>query len=699
MKIKINKLKKGFDKKKWYIEASKETKKFSFIKKGKKQMQSILHQPTENEEGDLKSVNFLVTVESFIIKKENKGTETEWNDFEKSEYDVGINEIMDSPNIKLNKELVEFYEELNEMIIEDEKFLNKSEKFESIYFVSIYDADDPERKSDYAFTFGYSGNLIKDYTDEKFPFIYISNFDKNKIKSTYIRFPFSNTNKTLSSHLNIERVNNRVGSFISQIDLEISGIPARVSENLSSSKLHSASESLVFTISKGDGQKSKLTKILEYLVYIEFKLSSGKENKYNIMTPVKGKEKQEIESWIFDATECSEIEAKSSVTGLMKDDATGSFNTAIWLNDCEIISEHSASFNSKIWRSKDYLNEFVKDLEINDDTLEKIVELYNSSNIDKDEMPLMKFIKEFKVKTTIDGYTEQRYIGRLINFYDLYFKYKNEDYIFTDGNYFKLEGDINKLLNDSLTQVNEITRTIDSFDSEELIGTLKLDDNLRSLDSNGEVEENCPRLYYTELIFNYALVRSINSNLTTIPNLEDFTKSEKALLLDRKTTNDSKIEVSDLALIRKEGNKDYINFVHVKFDFDNKDIAYNIDQSIASAMLIKNKDKEANEVIKSLGHDFKVENVNEISLLFVLKEKNYNSLMENGKPDWRKLNGKVISKFKLTEWLYEAYANNLKPSIYVIKENLGYTSNAQTRTKRYREIIDPNNELTWKKTD
>lgn len=148
---------------------------------------------------------------------------------------------------------------------------------------------------------------------------------------------------------------------------------------------------------------------------------------------------------------------------------------------------------------------------------------------------------------------------------------------------------------------------------------------------------------YRELIFNNAMNLFINNNMVI--------DCENSYLFDTLKTQKTKVEIADL--VYRDRNLDGYVFSHVKFGLDNDDMCKNIDQSIASIILLKNNNKDYFEKIKLVVTDIdNSDKIKAFELIFVIDEKGFNSLNDGGVPNINKLRDRYITKFKLLEWIW-----------------------------------------------
>lgn len=558
----------------------------------------------------------------------------------------------------------------------------KNERNEDL-LVIVTIVDDEFIKRHYVINFGYSAGLIDDYIDEEFPFEFISQFETSNFKTTYVRFPFSVTNKTLSGHTNMSEYHSRFGSYLAQVDLDLTGIPKSISSMLNDSKSHSAKECLSFVMKKSKDIDEMYENLMNYVTYVDYISETKKvENKYEILKRVSKKDAERIRESVFDD---ADIETKTSIAGLAKNEI-GGFETYIDITECEIKFDGKKSISDYIKR-----NGIRIPRKISDRTLDEIKAIYeNNKTISDSYKNPFEFIKSFKL------YNDAFFIGSVTKFTEMIIKIGEKQYIMTDGKIFEPKKEFTEMMKKPLESLNQISYAFPSteLNVENLISEL----NIRTNDLKNEGDSKCPRLYYQEIMFNYALTNFLNSDFS----LNDSKKSvqkyyseifgcNSSLLLDRKIAKNSSVEISDIVFMKNspENNEKNISFAHVKFGLTNQSLSYNIDQSIASINLIESRNADAIKLIEESNGNFTIDDITQYEIIIALKTKEYNSLVRDGKVDWKRLKSRTISKFKLMEWAYIVGSTSKKPAIKVIEVKSDYED--------WKLIVDPEKQLKWVK--
>ncbi len=606
----------------------------------------------------------VVKIDYLIYKRESAKT-PEW----KYMFDAEFNEL-DISEIEKNFNEPESWEsfinnEQNKEIIIDEndgemnkEIKNVSNKYEALLLITIYsdikdendlkDDNDSEsenidykKRTQYLTSFGHISFKNNQYFDGLFPFKYISHFKNKSIKATYIKFPFSKTNKSLNGHMGLKDFTNRNGSFVADIDLDINDIPNNVSKWLTGKNKHLASNNLWFNVKKNSKNvRQSFERVIKYICYVNFvmQISEKNEIEYEVLLPVNTETKKELFTHLYE--NIKNVESKTSFTGFSKDQVTQKYTTQFFLSEATIqITDCSRDMKIKI--EEELIKTKLSD-GINDKTLGEIISYYNEENLSAKFNSLGEFITKFSV------YDDDRYAGKILSYFDFSFNYNDSDYILTDGNFYKLNNGIDEILKRPLEELNDLTevKTLDKDKMNSIFNKIKL------VDKKDVNNPNFTRLLdKPEILFNYAVTNYIEGEM----------QNKSCKLIDGVLTASSSIEIGDLLITE---NKKH-NLSHVKITTDNQKISYNIDQSITSMIIINNKSKEAKDVLKN--NSANIDKVNEFSLVFVIKGCDKSKFIDsNGKVDWKNVRDRNISKFKLTEWNYLAKSNGFKNKIYFV---------------------------------
>lgn len=581
-------------------------------------------------------------------------------------------------NDDLNDEIMEGIDnQAKENLNYDTEPLLKSGKDpDAISFITIYDKKTKELTR-YAISFGYSSQSLVNFIDDEFPFRFAAHFDEIEIKTTYVRFPFSITNKSLSGHTGLNHYHGRPGSYLEQIDFNINnGIPKEHEVLLGENKNHTASNHLSFPIRN---PSNNIQSLLNYVWYIhELQAKKAPKLSFDRLSMLRGEKLKKIKQEIFN--DISKVEFKAASTGLTRIEPN-SFKTHIELLDCDLV------FESKRVKANLYVSSINDTLpkKIADDNISVLYEIF-TTDMELNSLysgKFIDFINDFKLKDD-----SGKIIGNIMHFFDFIFSYEDVKYIHSDGKIFIPKNDIDNMIKNAMDEIDGMTEFIEYVNLEELVGEIVINDN--SLMNEGD--DNCPRLYYGEIMFNYSFVNYINKKFVPNSNEDKYQDSlkkklniDKAYLLDRKLTKLNKVEVSDIASL-KDG---VLTFSHVKFGINNKDLSYNIDQLITSHNLLLNKDEDLQNLLNK--NSLENYDVGFFELIILVNEAEYDRFRSNadGKFSWNNLNGRTISKFKLLELAHILSSNNKGLKIKVIKST--------TNFKDWKNILDPNKELQWTK--
>lgn len=558
-----------------------------------------------------------------------------------------------------------------------DSIMKKNVNPDSIYLIDIYkenkDKDKENNHSRYAISFGRSYKLLEEFCDKEFAFKFISSFNNVNIKSSYILYPFLNTDKTLNGHKGVENIYTKAGGFIKKIDLTIPDFGAsKIGDVLTDQKTHSASDHLTFSFSHkaGSDMDENARNIMLYTIFVDWKFSNQKENKYNILIPVHKSLQTEIFTSLLNSSH--KIESRISLSGLL-DKGNDNFATYIDAENFKLgINKKKVN---KIFIDKKYFD----DLKFNDDLIIKLKDIFANDNEIKSKFKDFKKFIDSVVVNDEDGY----FVGNLMSFFDIYAKYEGNEYLVTDGNIYKPNKSLVETLKRGLQNLNDISVAIpkEDFDIDRMISKLKID----PIDLYETEEKTKARLYYSEIMFNQALVKHINKTTDAHKsiNLEPGTK---AILMDTKLDPDSKIEMTDILFVKDEK----FTYSHVKFKLDNRDLSYNIDQSLASLALVELGTETLKDNFKKITNiDFEKDKIDTFELIIPLDSDQFKLIAGTGKVDWFKLKDRMISKLKLLEWISAVSQERFKPSIKIIEMN--------SKFKDWKKIVDPNDEFDWTK--